>query len=206
MCSGSQLVSLAQGTFPDTITTTATATGADGTAVTRVVAREITLLAPMFQLNYQSSDLATSSSSTSSAGSAETTRTESIASTTNPASSDSTSSPATGGQGGLSTGAIAGIGVGAALGGIVLGILAILLFLRHRKRKREMEVQAFGVDPNQWVGGPQPGVKYYYEADTTVVAEMPVQNHFYPGIGPHPVEMPTGPDRLSHFHDSERRN
>jgi hypothetical protein len=207
-CSGSQLVSLAEGTFPDTITITATATGTAGAEVTRVVAREITLLAPMFQLNYQSSDLATGSSSTSSTGSAlsETTRAESSASTTNPASSDSTSStsPSTVGQGGLSTGAVVGIGVGAALGGIVLGILAILLFLRSRKRKREMEAQ--GGSPSHWTGGPPPEVKYYYEADTSVLAEMPVQNHFYPGVNQQPAEMPTGPDRLSHFHGSEGRN
>ncbi|AEO56647.1 hypothetical protein MYCTH_2048823, partial [Thermothelomyces thermophilus ATCC 42464] len=90
-CSGSQLADLAQATFP----------------------AFVVFLAPMFQLNFQSSDLVTS--------------------TARPPTS--ASSGQSGGGSGLSTGATAGIAVGAALGGVLLGILAIVLFIRNRRKK-----------------------------------------------------------------------
>ncbi|KAL2195186.1 hypothetical protein P885DRAFT_41437 [Corynascus similis CBS 632.67] len=95
-CSGSQVANIGQTTFP---------------------ASDMVFLAPMFQLNFQSSDLESLSSSTASPSSA------------------STSTEQSGGNAGLSTGAIAGISVGAALGCILLGMLAIILFIRNRRKK-----------------------------------------------------------------------
>ena len=167
-CSGSQMV-LARATFPDIITatvTTSTATNAGAAVATETITREIILLAPMFQLNFQSSDLETTttsattrSASTSLAGSSATTGASS-------APSDSTLPAAADGQARLSTGAIAGIAVGAALGGLLFGLaLATWLVMRKRKRRREAvegaaaaAAAAAAADrggSQEWIGKPQ---------------------------------------------------
>ncbi|KAK4149950.1 hypothetical protein C8A00DRAFT_18438 [Chaetomidium leptoderma] len=172
MCSGSEMVNLAPATFPDIITTTATASSGGAIAV-QTATRSMVLLAPMFQLNYQSSDISAASSSSSSSA-ASTTPTDRTSSSTDSASSDTTL-PTPASQGGLSTGAMVGVGVGAALGGILLGILAVVLFLRKRKRT---ESAAAGHDR---AGGPQTQPQYY--------AAEPVQKDAQYWIGAPPVEL-----------------
>ncbi|KAH0600416.1 hypothetical protein MHUMG1_01412 [Metarhizium humberi] len=77
----------------------------------------VTLWAPMFQLNFESTDLKPATTLPSSTSTPSETSTE----------SSTTSS--------LSEGAIAGIAVGTVLAGIILGIAATLLVLRYRRNK-----------------------------------------------------------------------
>ncbi|KAK4041293.1 hypothetical protein C8A01DRAFT_14965 [Parachaetomium inaequale] len=135
-CSGSQVVGLGQATIPViieiTTTETATATSGQGAIAVQTTTEEVLMLAPMFQLNYQASDLETG--------------------TTSPPSATSTDSSAATDQGGLSTGAIVGIGVGAALGALLLGAVAILLFMRNRKRQRELAPESNAIELHSWSG------------------------------------------------------
>jgi hypothetical protein len=92
-----------------------------------------------------------------------------------------------------------GVGVGAALGGLLLGIAAILLFLRHRRRKtstRAAELDA------AWTGPPQVEYKYTpypVEAPVHVVTEMSADPERYEAWGGHtPVELAAGGGRQSH--------
>ena len=139
--SGLAITGIAQATFPDIITTTITGTAdsAGPAGVVQTVTREMMLFAPMFQLNYKSSDLASASSSATTTSSA----TTASATWTNPdpdpdanrSGSDASSVGSANNQGGLSTGAIAGIGVGAALGGILFAAAAGWLWWKKRARK-----------------------------------------------------------------------
>ena len=139
MCSGAQVVSRALETFPDIITITATATSSGKAAALQTVTREMVLWAPMFQLNFRPTDLGLTSSTASRTTTTPTLAPNAKSSATSPSSSSNTvtapdpSSSGSSNQSGLSTGAIAGIAVGAALGGILLGAAAILLILRHRR-------------------------------------------------------------------------
>lgn len=100
-CMGSNSVTLGTKTFPEVIT-----------SETQTHTREMRLLAPMFQLNFQSTDIATATTSTQ-------------------LPSDSTSSPPDNGPS-LSTGAKVGIGVGVALG-VLLILVSAWLCLRRRQ-------------------------------------------------------------------------
>ncbi|KAK4152980.1 hypothetical protein C8A00DRAFT_15763 [Chaetomidium leptoderma] len=124
---GLAITGIAQATFPDIITTTIT--GAVQTAT-----REMILLAPMFQLNYKASDLASASSSATTASATGTNQDPDP--DANTSGSDASSAASANNQGGLSTGAIAGIGVGAALGGILFAAAAGWLWWKRRKRVR----------------------------------------------------------------------
>lgn len=86
----------------------------------------VTVRAPMFQLNYQSSDLPSSTSASSESETTGSTR-ETMAS--------NTSEPDTEPSPGLSTGAQAGIGVGAGVAGLLL-IGAGLYFWRRKRNTR----------------------------------------------------------------------
>ena len=155
------------------------------------------LFAPMFQLNYRSSDLASSTTPPLTTGPSTTEGTTSIASqstSSDTASSDS-SVPAAD-EGGLSTGAVVGIGVGAALGGILLGMLAIWLFFRKRKQKRAAAeaAAAGGAWPETQGGGAEPQVDYKYAAEMLVPnqqipAEAWSQSPIEIGTQPRPAEM-----------------
>ncbi len=210
MCSGAQVISQARETFPDIITATATtATSSGGGAALQTVTREMTLLAPMFQLNYRPTDLASAStSSQTTSASLSGTKT----SATSSASSNAQPAPDVGNsnQSGLSTGAIAGIGVGAALGGIFLGALAILLLLRHRRRRKTAAVGPPPQEPpqeQQHGGGAWTGVgggSDAYHNSWKYSAQMPAhsqvgselaadQDRYEVWGGGTPVELAAGP-------------
>lgn len=128
-CSGSQLVT-AQATFPDIITTTATSDSTEGIGT---VTRDVTLFAPMFQLNFRSSDLPAE------------TNTQSLLSSPRsrlydpPSSATTSTTPSVvvvyeSGAGALSTGGIIGVAVGAALGGVFLATVVAWLYIRRMRR------------------------------------------------------------------------
>jgi LPXTG-motif cell wall-anchored protein len=105
-------------TFPATFTKTSS----DGESVSTMDG--VTIRAPMFQLNYQSSDLPSSTgTSRETTGSTR----ETMASNTSDADTEPSS--------GLSTGAQAGIGVGVGLAGLLL-IGAGLYFWRRKRNTR----------------------------------------------------------------------
>ncbi|KAK3297113.1 uncharacterized protein B0H64DRAFT_372513 [Chaetomium fimeti] len=140
-CSGTDMVNFGTSTYPvfvdfTTTVTEDTETGGRGTTALPTTA-QVVLLAQMFQLNYQSSDLALASSTTPPTTQSSASETAfSSASESADSGSASDSSPPAAEEGGLSTGAVVGIAVGAALAGILLGVLAIIMCMRNRKRKR----------------------------------------------------------------------
>lgn len=181
--------------MPATITATVTADAtASNTAdsETVVVLSRITVLAPLFQLNWQSSDR-----------SAETTAKNSGSDTSNPTkpthSGAQQSNPSNGsddGGGHLSKGAAAGIGIGVGIVGLLL-LGALVWFVRRRRSVRASELSAQPVQPQEWkqpgtyaAGYPTPGGysstggyptpagysspgSYPTELSTTPVAELP---------------------------------
>ena len=220
MCSGAQVVSQARETFPDIITTTATTTtSSGGAAALQTVTREVTLFAPMFQLNYRPTDLASASTSsqttTAPPSDTKSSATSSASSNTQPTPDPSSS--------GLSTGAIAGIGFGAALGGIFLGAVAILLLLRHRRRRNAAAAGPPSQEPPQeqqhggggaWTGvGEDSGVYHNWKyaaqmpAHSQVGSELAAdQDRYEVWGGTTPVELAAGPGNglVGHAHNPNR--
>ena len=105
--------------IPATITTT------NSEAVAVTVLSRVSVLAPLFQLNWQKTDLP--SSTTPATNAATTGPTPSSSPTHSP---QETNPPAAG----LSKGAAAGIGVGVGIAGLAL-IVALVWFVRRRRRK-----------------------------------------------------------------------
>ena len=152
VCSGTNVVNVAQATLPVAMTITAATTVNKATSTVTITGRpEFTLWAPMFQINHQASDL--EAAPKSSASSSATTSSTSSRSDPNAAginSATGSSSPSTSastdasnsGQGGLSTGAIAGIGVGAAIGVILLAALAGCVWWRRVRQSRQAAAEA----------------------------------------------------------------
>lgn len=146
-CSGNNHVSVGQGTFPDVVIKTVVIgdddSGSKSTSLSSS-ARGITLYAPMFQLNFQATDLGSVEPSTTASGDAQNPAETTGSSTTGDNSagrSNSNSDPSAANtfheSSGLSTGAIAGIAVGAAIAGILLATFAFL-WLWNRKKKQMM--------------------------------------------------------------------
>jgi hypothetical protein len=190
VCSGPalEITGIAQATFPDTITTTIT-NKAGPTSTVQTVTREMLLMAPMIQINFKSSDLASAPSpptAPTTADPATGTNTDADADADADAGSDANKSDANGSDanksdanrsgsddssagsannddsrgGGLSTGAVAGVGVGAALGGILLAtVFGWLLWRRARRARRGSEVASTAA------AGPIPGLSGLHEAD-----------------------------------------
>ncbi|KAK4233191.1 hypothetical protein C8A03DRAFT_19677 [Achaetomium macrosporum] len=195
MCSGSGLASVNQATFPDVITVTTTATDATGTAalsgVVQTVTREMVLLAPMFQLNHQSSDLvqATRPSTTLS------TATSGFLSSSAPirpgsgadSETASASAPASSGngQGGLSTAATIGVGVGAALGGILLAAVVACVWFKRWRPRRKVAIPPETSD-GESNGKPQP--MYVYGPQSWV---QPPEMDAAPAHKSEPTELPS---------------
>jgi hypothetical protein len=201
VCSGSEITGVAQGNFPDVVT--ATITDRSDTAGTlgavRTVTREMVLLAPMFQLNFRSSDLVSepTSLSASTTGTPITTPpsltpTASTGSdpndNLNPASDDASSTPNTTGQGGLSTGVVAGIGVGAALGGILfMAVVGWLWWTCVRKKRQSNTGILAPAEP-----GKDHGMGYIH-SDGTWMAAHPY-NQELPVPGPYQTPYSTAQD------------
>lgn len=97
---------------------TATASESDS------VVESITVNAPLFQMVYQTTDLPTSTTSALQS---------TTSATTSEAATSSTEPPEASSRSSLSGGAKAGIGVGAAVGGLLLIGAAVLLFWRKKR-------------------------------------------------------------------------
>ena len=138
------MVRVGQANFPDIVTATITDTSdrpGAGVAI-QTSTREVTLMAPMFQLNYKSSDLVTESPSTATTPTqvtlANTTPTAGSETNDNTSPPDTSSIPVASEQSGLSAGTAAGIGVGAGLGAIlIVAALGWLWWKRVRKAPAE---------------------------------------------------------------------
>jgi hypothetical protein len=173
-CSGLDVVAVAQATLPVAVTIT------EGTT-TATERPEFTLWAPMFQINHRASDLeSASSTSTSSSGlpTASTGPDPNSNDANSPSGSLPSSDPVVSAQGGLSTGAIAGIAVGAAIGGILIAaIVGCLWWTRVRKPRQAAEAAvAAAVVPR----APSPGTTTWAEFDSTPTAtEIPTKDALY---------------------------
>ncbi|KAI0145425.1 hypothetical protein GGR57DRAFT_298026 [Xylariaceae sp. FL1272] len=146
---------------------TATITQSEETATT-VISR-VTIYAPLFQLNFQQTDLPSSSSSP-------TKTTSSTSSETTSASSQSQSASA---SAGLSTGAKAGIGVGAAAGGLLLIGAAALFIYRRRRRPAANSAEIMTFEPKPQPGTYQPGQEYQ-PVPAYSVGQQQVHQHHHP--------------------------
>ncbi|KAH6634078.1 hypothetical protein B0J18DRAFT_8261 [Chaetomium sp. MPI-SDFR-AT-0129] len=189
LCSGTQMVDINQVTIPLSVdvTTTIIDTAAENTMVTNSLSR-VSMMAPMFQLNYKASDVQTAPTSTASSQPTRPTT------GTGPRPTHTKGGSSGGGSGGLSTGAIAGIAVGAVLGGILLGALAILFFIRHRKQAGQ--AQAEQQQGTQSTGEPPSG--YYYGA--SVPGHATGHKFGEMDAGPAASEMSGGYVKLDHYH------
>ncbi|KAL2162931.1 hypothetical protein VTH06DRAFT_6767 [Thermothelomyces fergusii] len=138
LCSGSQVAYVAQTTLPAFVDIPITVSDDESNEIAvQTSTRQVVLLAPMFQLNFRSSDLVSSTTPVSSTQDSSTSTETSPASSETPLPTSSGPGDQSSGGSGLSAGATAGIAVGAALGGVLLGVLAIVLFIRSRRKKEE---------------------------------------------------------------------
>jgi hypothetical protein len=94
----------------------------------------------------------------------------------------------------LSTGATVGLGVGAALGGVLLAAVIIGVWLCIRKRARAAAVQT-GQAPNVFPKHAE------LSGQQSNYSELPVYTQTW--TGPPPVEMPATPGH-NHWHPGER--
>jgi len=167
-CSGTKLANIGLKALPDVATLSAKQ---DGSVLTSIFTRTVTVLAPMFQINFQSTDLLNLETSSGS-----------VATTPLPTSvqSDATSS-STGTDAGLSVGAKAGIGVG-----IGAAALLLLLFAWVFYRKRQ---QARISPPESTEAAVAP--QYYYYAEPK--PQEPPRELETPRYHHEAVELPTTP-------------
>ncbi|UKZ76498.1 hypothetical protein TrVFT333_004204 [Trichoderma virens FT-333] len=136
-CDGTKLTDSGFETFPTVVTFTQTDT-ASGVVDVETSTRQMVLYAPMFQLNFQSSDLpaSTTTASTTSTSNTATTRTTSSTSqqtTTSGADNGAAINPSSG----LSNGAKVGLGVGLGLG--VAFLLAFAAFIYYYRRSKKLK-------------------------------------------------------------------
>ncbi|KEY66395.1 hypothetical protein S7711_05829 [Stachybotrys chartarum IBT 7711] len=136
-CSGTDLTNIQLATFPDEITVIVTQTDDGDTATeTRIARREITLLAPMIQINYQSSDMTPTETVRPSTGSSST---RDIPETTIPETNE-TGQREPGDSDTTATSGISGDTIGIIVGVTVGGLLALAgvawLVWRRRGRRR----------------------------------------------------------------------
>lgn len=133
-CDGTDLTDSATETFPTVVTVTQTDT-ASGEVEVSTSTRTMVLFAPMFQLNFQASDLPASTTASTTRPSSTSTSTPS---TTSAADDDKTSKS----SGGLSSGARVGLGVGIGLG--IAFLLAFAGFIYYYRRSRRVQLPLGG--------------------------------------------------------------
>lgn len=174
-------------TFPDIVNITST--DSDGSTVTAQVTRTINLYAPLFQLNYQPTDLIT-------------TTTGSTSGTTT--GSQSTSTGESGGSGGLSTGAAAGIGVGGGIAALAIVFAAFMVGKKRRARRREEQIAELAAGtptfapvypsppPQGHTEYKPPGSPQYYSElpGHNPAVELPAQGHMSPQMEMQPQSPP----------------
>ncbi|KUJ17572.1 uncharacterized protein LY89DRAFT_57489 [Mollisia scopiformis] len=131
---------------------------------------------------------ASSSSSSSSATATKSSKTTSTANTSPTQTPSATSNP---GSSGLSTGAKAGIGVGAALGGLAI-LLLIAFFILKRRKKAKARTEPYELMENNMSGRTQEDKKNYVGAQPVPPAEMPatVPQNWRPEMEGSPATRP----------------
>lgn len=171
-CSGTEVVDIQLATFPDIITSLAT-WKEDGsiTTETYTATRKITLLAPMFQVNYRSSDMLPIETSESSLSGSSTSSIPNASETgqDEPRESDS----------GLPGDKI-GIIAGAAIGGFLVCAVTAWFFWRRRKRGQARISPATEDHP------PPVEIHELKSHSNTTPSTLPTEM----GSNPHPVELP----------------
>ncbi|TFB06535.1 hypothetical protein CCMA1212_000555 [Trichoderma ghanense] len=135
-CDGSDLTDSGTETFPNVVTITQTNTASGEVDVSTSTRTAMMLFAPMFQLNFQASDLPASTTASTTRPSP--TASSSQQSTTSAADGDRTSKS----SGGLSSGARVGLGVGIGLG--VAFLLALSGFVYYYRRSRRVQLPLGG--------------------------------------------------------------
>ena len=200
MCSGAEVAGLGPVTYPvfidvTTTVTEETSTGGRGTVAVQT-SKGVALLAPMFQLNYRSSDLPpatttmTTPPATTGVSGLEGVTSAPPESTGSDSGASDPAAPAAEDEG-LSTGAIVGISIGAALGCILLGVLAIWLFFRNKKQKRAAAAAAAaGGLPETQGRGEELQFDYKYPAEMLVPNQQILAEVW---SQPRPVEIGTQP-------------
>lgn len=156
-CSGNDFTGIEVASFPDIITRTESLGGDSSnppTAVQTVTElRTMTLLAPMFQINFQSTDLPDYTSTVSTTGTtSESTTTQSSATTATTAGASASAEDT-----GLSGGAKIGVIVGSIAGGLVLLALVAWGIFRWRQQRGAATQPAAvaAVAPSAWGQPPQ---------------------------------------------------
>ncbi|PTB69063.1 hypothetical protein BBK36DRAFT_1192995 [Trichoderma citrinoviride] len=175
-CDGTDLTDSATETFPNIVTVTQTNSAGADVRVSTSTRTTMMLYAPMFQLNFQASDLPASTT----------------ASTTEPTSSSSPSSStssapdndgASHSAGGLSSGAKVGLGVGLGLG--IAFLLAFAGFIYYYRRSRRVQLPLGSELPNSEVSEAahdspkvvKPQSQVYEMGDYYAPAELPGDGH-----------------------------
>ncbi|KAL6875148.1 hypothetical protein J3F83DRAFT_713051 [Trichoderma novae-zelandiae] len=134
-CAGTDLTDSGTATFPKVVTITQTDTASDEVQVSTST-QTMVLFAPMFQLNFQASDLpASTTASTTESSSSESTAASSNRQSTTSAADDGAAPES---AGGLSSGARVGLGVGIGLG--VAFLLAFSGFVYYYRRSRRVQM------------------------------------------------------------------
>ncbi|KAL7910726.1 hypothetical protein GGI35DRAFT_321595 [Trichoderma velutinum] len=176
-CDGTKLIDSATESFPHAITITQTDT-ASNTVDVETSSLTMVLYAPMFQINFQASDLPASTTTASSTLSTATTRTTSSTSkqTTTSAADNSVGV----GSPGLSNGAKVGLGVGIGLG--VAFLLAFAGFIYYYRRSKKGQIVSSELPNNEVSEAQTPKVKklpgqVYEMGDYYAPAELPGDNH-----------------------------
>ncbi|KAJ8131109.1 hypothetical protein O1611_g2516 [Lasiodiplodia mahajangana] len=125
---------------PATVTETV---GRSSTSLTAMVISTVTILAPLFQLNYQSTDLSSSQTSLTTQTTVSTPANTDMVPAPSNSSSSSLSAKTV-----LSSGAKAGIGVGAGIGGLlILGAASFFCFRRRKSSNPVSELMAVETPP-----------------------------------------------------------
>ncbi|KAK3324409.1 hypothetical protein B0T19DRAFT_464435 [Cercophora scortea] len=179
----------------------------DGFDFMTLPADGVNVFAPMIQINFKSSDLASDTQATSTTGT--TTGTTSVAITSQ------TASPVAK-QPAISTGAIAGIAIGAAL--LVIGIIVAAILVWRKKRRgtsnnipltggglegRHAEVQ--GSSPSASSYDRSQDIKAYYAGRPPPAQGQEVLRHYYYGAPPQPPNdnaAELGGGRNIHLHEA----
>lgn len=179
-CDGTDLTDSATETFPTVVTITQTDT-ASGEVQVSTSTRTMMLFAPMFQLNFQASDLpASTTASTTRPSSTPSSTSSGEQSTTSAADNNDGSTSKS--SGGLSSGARVGLGVGIGLG--IAFLLAFSGFLYYYRRSRRVQLPLGSELPDTEISEAAEGPKVvkspaqvYEMGDYHAPAELPGDGH-----------------------------
>ncbi|KAL7938640.1 hypothetical protein V8C35DRAFT_288748 [Trichoderma chlorosporum] len=176
-CDGTKLTSAATWIFPEVVTVTQTDTASSVDVETSTVT--MVLYAPMFQLNFQSTDLPASTTATRTTLSTSSRQTSSESQQTTSSAADN--STGTNSSAGLSSGAKVGLGVGLGLGiAFLLAFSAFIFYYRRSKRGTPLRSELADTEVPQVTEDPKvkkaPG-QVYEMGDYYAPVELPGDNH-----------------------------